>query len=329
MTSDDGIIHELRRASRAVVPAPDATAMVRAGLARKRRRRALTTVAGSVAGVALLGVGLGVALPGGTGPDRPLPQTPASPSVSTTTGSAEFTCPTGDEPQEAPPVPDLAAQERLVRQLATLDSVKVEYAAPTALGVVALVQDDSGDLDLRADPTVAARLQRAGVAHVYEWEPGASAVGLDADGQVRRVAGWVLDPAMRDVRRSVRGLAGSAGLAYWPEAGAIVVRWKAPVPEQVQELAGTRPDGVRVDVRPATYSSADVREAQRKLSTWLEETDRRSQWSSAAACADGSGLAVGMVPRVADEPGLAEEIADAVGMPVHVVPEDRSVERVG
>jgi hypothetical protein len=35
---------------------------------------------------------------------------------------------------------------------------------------------------------------------------------------------------------------------------------------------------------------------------------------------------VGMLPGAADEPGLAEEISEAVGMPVLVVPEERPVE---
>lgn len=328
MTGDpwmDELTDQLRRAASAVAPTADAAAVVRARFDRRRRHRALATVAGSATLVALVGVGVAVVQPDGTDPDgAPAPVAPATPPTS---GPTPFSCPQElDLLQTTPPIPDLADQRRIVHQLATLDSVWVRHAAPSALGVVALVQDDSGDVDHWADPEVVGRLARLGVAHTYEWDPGAAGSGVDAGDQVRQVLLWELDPVMKDVRRAVRGVPGSAGLAFWPEGGAIVVHWKTPVPSEVRELAGTRADGVRVEVRGATYSDADVRRAQRRLSVWLREAGRRHQWSSASACADGSGLVVGMLPQVAGKPGLAEEISDAVGMPVLVVPEDPPVD---
>jgi len=315
---------QVRLVATAVEPTTDAPATVHARLERLRRRRAVATVVGSAALVVLLGLGIPVLLPARSGPDGS--PTPAPPATSPTAGASSFTCPQGlDFLTDPPPIPDRVDQQRVVDQLAGIDSVRVRHAEPTALGVVALVQDDSGDLDFWADPEVADRLSRLGVARVYEWDPTASGSGVDAAAQVRQVLGWELDPVMRDVRRAVRGVPGSAGFAFWPEAGAIVVQWKAPLLPEVRALAGTRPGGVRVEVRSTVYSDADMRRAQRRLQDWLQDTGRRDQWSSAVGCADGSGLVIGMLPRVAAESGLAKEIANAVGMPVLVVPETRPI----
>jgi len=189
--------------------------------------------------------------------------------------------------------------------------------------VVALVEDDSGDLDYWADPSVAQRLSGLGVAHTYEWQPASSGSDGGAADQVRQVILWELYPVLRQVRQDVRGMSGMAGIGFWPEAGAVVVQWRAPIPPEVSALVGTRASGARVEVRPTVYSRADVRHAQDHLQEWLRDTDRRRDWSSAGACADGSGLIVGMRPKAAGEPGLANEIAAAVGMPVLVIPEDR------
>jgi hypothetical protein len=276
-------------------------------------------IAGSAVLLTLVSVGIHLAVAKG-----PLP--PRAPDELGTvmppaTARSPFECPRRLD-LRSPPIPDLAAQLRVVKRVAGLGRLRVRHAAPTALGVVALVHDRTGDADLRPTPAVAARLARLGVAHTYEWDPSLPGVGVGKAGQVRRVLLWELGPAMRLVRRATRHLQGSAGLGFWPEAGAIVVRWKAPVPPEVRDLAVATPRGARVVVRSTTYSNSDVRRAQRRLSSWLRDTGRQRQWSSAAACADGSGLVVGMAPRVADRPGLAEEISAAVGMPVRVVAED-------
>lgn len=304
---------------------------------RRRGHLSVATAAGAAVLVGSVAQGCGVAPQ-----DRDAPvgaqepavatsaaSTSAAPATSSTADPSSFSCPQElDVLHGTTPIPDLAGQQRIVHQLVALDSVWVRHAAPSALGVVALVQDDSGDIDYRADPVVVDRLTRIGVAHTYEWDPEAVDSGADAADQVRQVLLWELDPAMQDVRREVRGVSGSAGLVFWPEGGAIVVQWKAPVPAEIRGLAGTRPDGVRVEVRPTTYSAVDVRRAQRRLSVWLRQSGRWHQWSFATACADGSGLVVGMLPRVAGEPGLTEAISEAVGMPVLVVPEGRTVELV-
>ncbi len=36
---------------------------------------------------------------------------------------------------------------------------------------------------------------------------------------------------------------GSAGLAFWQEAGAVLLSWKAPLPDEIAALEGQRPDG--------------------------------------------------------------------------------------
>lgn len=321
--TDEGWMAELttqmRRATTAIAPTIDATAVVHARLRRLRRRRTVTTVAGSAALVALVGLAIPVLGLERSGPDGS--PAPGPPATSPTADASPFTCPQDfDVLQNPPPIPDRADQQRIVDLLAEVDSVWVRHAEPTALGVVALVQDDGGDLDSWADPEVAERLSRLGVAYTYEWDPAAGS-GVDAAAQVRQVLLWELYPVMHDVRRAVRGVPGSAGFAFWPEAGTILVQWKAPIPPEVHVVAGPRPGGARVEVQPTKYSDADVRRAQQRLQDWLHDTGRRDQWSSAAACADGSGLVIGMLPRVASETGLSQEIADAVGMPVLVVPE--------
>ena len=109
----------------------------------------------------------------------------------------------------------------------------------------------------------------------------------------------------------------------------MVVRWKTPIPPEVEALAGERPNGVRVEVWPADYSSADVRRAQDALQDWLERTDIRDRWSLSYGCSDGTGLVVGITPPLTDRDQLQEEISEAVGMPTMVVEEERPVPRGG
>lgn len=310
---DEDWMRGMRDWAGGIRPVGDVVGTVGDGVRRRRRQRA-GVVAGTCAAVLVAATAVGVAaLPGPAG-DRRTPPAPAA---------AEFSCPTESRIfTERPPIADLDEQERVVERIGRLSSVWVRHAEPTALGVVALVGDASGDEGLRADPQVADRLRRLGVAHVYEWDPTISSAGVDAAGQVERVVGWSLDPAYRDVRRATRGIPGSGGIAYWNEAGAILVSWKAPVPAQVAALVGTRPDGVRVVVDAVRYSERDVRRAQDRLQDWLVESGLRDDWTSSFACGDRSGLIVGMNPRVARRTALAERISEAVGMPTMVVSEE-------
>lgn len=312
---------ELVRMTAAVRPTEGATDRIREGLRRSRRRRALGAVAGGMAAVTVLAVGGSVVAGVGWGPVGTLPG-----SVTRTPSASLFECETKSKALgPGPVIADLSEQERAVERLLALSSVQVRHAAPSPLGVVAFVDDASGDMDAYADPAVVARLKNAGAAHVYEWDPSMAPEGTEAEEMEGLVAGWLLEPAVRDVRRATRGLVGAAGIALWKDAGAVLVQWKAPVPTEVQALAGVRPDGVTVVVEPVTYARRDIARAQQQLEGVLRERNLEDRWSSSSACADGSGLVVGMVPPVDDRAQLQEDFAEELGLPVMIVPEERPV----
>jgi hypothetical protein len=152
-----------------------------------------------------------------------------------------------------------------------------------------------------------------------------ASVGVDADGQIRQVLQWLLQPAISDVRRATRSLPGDAGLALWQDAGAVLLQWKAPVPQELLALAGVRPDGVEVIVEPVDYSQQDMQRAARQLQAVLRERGLRDRWSSSYGCGDGSGLVVGIVPPLTDRAELQADFTEALGLPVMVVPEERPV----
>ncbi len=320
-TPEDELRDALQRMSGAVRPTANAADTVHAGVRRSRRRRALGAIVGTAGLVIVVAAG-GHALAGsGTGPRQVQPD----PATSSPTADAElFECSRESRVfSEAKPIADLDQQQQVVRRLAALRSVQVRYAALSPLGVVALVVDGSGDRDWLADPSVVTQLEGLGAAHVFEWNPTAASVGVDADGQVRQVLSWLLEPAIGDVRRATRGLPGDAGLGLWQDAGAVLLQWKAPVPQEVLALAGVRPDGVEVIVEPVVYSGQDVRRAQRRLETVLRERGLWDRWSSSSGCADRSGLVVGMVPPLADRPDLQADLTEELGLPVMVVPGER------
>lgn len=327
----DGWESELRRLATSLRPRGSLAADVVAEVDRRRRRtrrRRASAVVVAAAAVATVSVGA-VALPG------PGPDGPAGPEAGTTarTGPTEPTGSADDGPRDfrcadhetygpghpAPPIEDLAEQQRTVEQIAretrSLSSFTVRYAVPTHLGVVALV--------LGAEEPARSYLAGRGVTLVHPYDPSGPSVGLDAEAQAQQVVGWRLEPVMREVLRATRGLPGRSAPAYWREAGAVVVRWKAPVPPGVAELAGVREDGVRVVVEPTTYSAADERRAQAALQDYLVRSGERARWSTSAGC--GAGLRVGMVPPLPDRRRLEDEMTAAVGMPVEVVPEERPV----
>jgi hypothetical protein len=326
-TPEDKLREALQRMSGAVRPTANAGDSIHAGVRRSRRRRALGTVIGTVIGTAGLVIVVaagGHALAGsGAAPRRVQPE----PATSSPSPHAQpFECSRESRVfGDAKPIADLDQQQEVVRRLYALSSVQVRYAAPSPLGVVALVVDHSGDLDSYADPAVVTQLQEVGAAHVFEWDPSIASAGVDADGQVNQVLSWLLDPAIRDVRRATRGLPGDAGLALWQDAGSVLLQWKAPIPQEVLDLAGVRPDGVEVIVEPVEYSQRDIRRAQRRLQTVLRERGLRDRWSTSYGCGDGSGLVVGMVPPLADRSELRADLTEALGLPVMVVPEERPV----
>lgn len=312
---------ELVRMSAAVRPAEGATELIRAGVRRSRRRRALGAVAGGVAAVTALAVGGSVVAGVGADPVGMLPG-----SVTTSPSASLFECETESKALgPGPGIADLSEQERVVERLLAISSVQVRHAAPSPLGVVAFVDDASGDMDAYADPAVVTGLKNAGAAHVYEWDPSLASAGTEADEMVGLVVGWLLEPAVRDVRRATRGLVGAAGIALWKDAGAVLVQWKAPMPAEVQALAGVRPDGVTVVVEPVTYARRDIARAQQQLEGVLRARNLRDRWSSSSACADGSGLVVGMVPPLDDRAQLQADFSEELGLPVMIVPEERAV----
>lgn len=320
-TPEDDLHDALRRMSGSLRPTVHAPSAIHARVRRARRRRAFGTAFGAAGLVVAIAVGSQSLAGSGPTPRPGKPPATAAPSAQ----DQLFECPTENRVfTETTTIVDLEAQQQVVRRLTTLSSVQVRHAAPSPLGVVALVVDDSGDPDSYADPAVVAQLREVGVAHVFEWDPTAATAGVDADGQVRQVLQWLLQPALNDVRSATRDLSGAAGIAFWQDAGALLLQWKAPAPQEVLALNGTRPDGVRVIVESVDYSRLDIQRAQKRLHGVLREHGLKDRWSSSYGCGDGSGLIVGMTPPITDRGDLQTLFGDALGLPVMVLPEDRT-----
>lgn len=325
--SDDELTSRLERLAGSVRSTDAAVPQVLAEVRRRQGRRRAFAVVGGVAAVGLVvGAVLGGSawLGGAPGP-RPVADPPPSPTgnpSSTGIGEELFRCQRGLQPYaDPPPIDDLADQQAIVDSLPDTRKISawgLVRAEPTPLGVVALVVNAQF-----AEPPLTA----LGVSHVREWDPSGPEVGLDEHAQVEQVIGWQLDPVLREVRRETGGIPGSAGLAYWHEAGAVVVQWKTPVPPEVEALAGERANGVRVEVWPADYSAGDVRRAQADLQAWLEQSGNRDRWTSSYGCSDGAGLVVGIAPPLEDRAELQRLITEAVGMPTMVVAEEHPVDR--
>lgn len=321
-TPEDDLHDALRRMSGSLRPTVHAPRAIHARVRRARRRRAFGTAFG-VAGL-VVAIAVGSQSLAGSGP-TPRPVQPRPATAAPSPQDQLFECPTESRVfTETTTIADLETQQQVLRRLTTLSSVQVRHAAPSPLGVVALVVDDSGDPDSYADPAVVAQLREVGVAHVFEWDPTAATAGMDADGQVRQVLQWLLQPALNDVRSATRDLSGAAGIALWQDAGAVLLQWKAPAPQEVLALNGTRPDGVTVIVESVDYSRLDIQRAQRQLQGVLREYGHRDRWSSSYGCGDGSGLIVGMAPPLPDRGDLQTILSDALDLPVMVVPEDRT-----
>lgn len=323
---------DLERLGGAVRPTGAVAGDVREVVRRRRRRRRTAGVAGVAAAVAAVVVTSTLVAGGSEPASGPEVAATASPSASPDlphstpppTPPARFTCPRGLQLlQDAPPIADLAEQQAVVadilRVTGPMSSVRVLVAQPTALGVVVLVQPGLAD--------ATQLLEDLGASYVHDWDPGGPSVGLDEDGQVRQVLQWQLEPVVHHLNRVTHDRPGNAGLALWQDAGAVVLQWQAPVPAEIEALAGVLPSGVEVQVWPVTYSDGDVRRAQDRLPDVLVERGLREEWTSSYGCADHSGLVVGMVPPLGDRATLEDDLTRALGMPVLVVPEQRPVER--
>lgn len=290
----------------AIQAGPEARTRVHRQLrSRRRRRRAIggTTGVAALAGIAALAIGV---LPGQLGPDKAPTDAASSPAAGL------FDCPRESRVLgEGPVIPDRDRQEEIVdaANRHTSTQFDVRRAEPSHLGVVALV---TGDL-------AAARrlLPEVGVRHVYRWDPS---LGI-ARAQIEQALQQVLEPAMNDVRASTRGITGYAGLAIWQDAGAVLLQWKRPIPAEIQQLEGTRPDGVRVIVDPVRFSDAETTRASVKLHKSGERLD--AEVTSMSACADGSGVVAGVDPESLGDrrAELQKKMAAIVKMPVYVVPD--------
>ncbi|GAA1908175.1 hypothetical protein GCM10009737_06440 [Nocardioides lentus] len=234
-----------------------------------------------------------------------------------------FACPVGLEPwgaDDAPPIEDLAAQEAAAEVLQGRTGGRtpfsVAYAAPSALGVVALVRGDVGlARRLLADQVDVPVL-------VGRWREPQPDAGFGPAAQAREVVGARLLAVVDDLDDTLAGTVadeerdGDVGRVVWAEAGAVVVQWQEPVPASVARLAGVRPDGVGVVVQGTRYSRDEIAAAGDAVDAWLAE-DGRPAGTGTAGCADGSGLVVGLAGEGSEpSPALAAELSEVAGMPV-------------
>lgn len=193
------------------------------------------------------------------------------------------------------------------------DGYVVRRTASSRLGLIALV---SGDL-----AKARAELAPRGVALVERWRDPQGDVNPVA--QVTEVVAARLAPVVRAVRRATRGLEGGYEVVPWIAGGAVVVQWRPPVPGAVSALAGERPDRVRVLVEEVPLSRRQVDDA----AAAIEDADDLGVTVTATyGCADGTGLVVGVSPDtdLADRPALQERLAAVAGVPVLVVPLEKS-----
>lgn len=295
-------------------PTEDPVDEVRRGIQRRRRHRAVSAVGGSAVLVAAVAVAA-VALPSSDDGSDPAPT--GTPSVA----EDLFTCPIGlEQYEDPPPIPDLAEQQAVVENVLRVTAMSawtVRVAEPTHLGVVALVM---GDLDVARQ-----RLEPMGVRLVRPYNSYGAEEGIDDHFQVVMAVQQALDSLLDEVQRATRDVPGRGGFAYWQEAGAIVVQWKAPVAPEVEALAGRRSDGAEVLVWPTAYSGADIHRAMGGVEDSLRASGDQDRLSSFSGCADLSGLQVGIVPPIADRAALQEQLTADLGMPVMVVAEERAV----
>lgn len=213
-----------------------------------RRTLALVGASAGVLGVLVAGTALGAGSAG-----RP-PSQP-SPPLEIQSQAALFACP-AQHPvftRHVPPVMHVQEERAKAERIAGLkgEGWSVAFAEPTRLGVMAFV---AGDLE-SARPV----LQRLGAKHVWEREADSDFEdGYDREGLVGQALQWVLQQPMEEVFGTLRGLPDDGEAAFWDEAGAIYVQWKAPLPPEVAALAGIRPDGIEVVVDETLYAPRDL-----------------------------------------------------------------------
>ena len=203
------------------------------------------------------------------------------------------------------PIADLRRQKKAAhRALRTRDpNYVVKRAEPSHFGSIALV-----------DGNVAkAKRELRGVDRVVSWTkhflddfpPGAR---MDVYKQE------LLMPLINQVRAATEPIEGGGDLAFWQEGDAVVLPWKAPVPAEVQALAGVRPNGAEVRVVPVPYSTEELLAAQDRLLDFVDDRDVR--WSSASHCESNAGLELTVPIKPGRFTVSQEELDQAAGVRV-------------
>lgn len=278
-----------------------------------RRTLALVGASAGVLGVLVAGTALGAGSAG-----RP-PSQP-SPPLEIQSQAALFACP-AQHPvftRHVPPVMHVQEERAKAERIAGLkgEGWSVAFAEPTRLGVMAFV---AGDLE-SARPV----LQRLGAKHVWEREADSDFEdGYDREGLVGQALQWVLQQPMEEVLGTLRGLPDDGEAAFWDEAGAIYVQWKAPLPPEVAALAGIRPDGIEVVVDETLYAPRDLHVGMNLIFDAAQRGEIEADLTSGSTCGDLSGVLIGVEPGSLGErgPRLQEELGRIAGVPVHVIPQ--------
>lgn len=250
--------------------------------------------------------------------DSPSETPPSTPALKV---SPNFDCGHGggrvDIFSSVPPPIDsasLAEQQSLAARIKTRDwsGFTIVTTEPTHLGLVVFV-DRNWDAANKA-------LLPEGVRMV--------ALPAEEVGSVHDQAMSFLDDplghAIEAFRHRTRGIDGYHSAAVWPDAGAIVIDWKAPIPDEVMALAGKGDDGVEVIVQPSRYSEKDLNAGTQRVQDAIEAETVDAKWTSMTGCDDGSGIVVGIQKQsIGDRKDeLEKQLTAVAGMPVHVNPEE-------
>jgi hypothetical protein len=206
-----------------------------------------------------------------------------------------------------PVIPRLATQYDVAAAALALAApgFVVVLAAPTHLGVVALVD---GDL-------AAARRALPRVSHVVPLTPRLRVLA-DPDQQLLATVATLLAPAVRDLERVTARLGGGRAIVPWVAGGSIVVGWSSPVPARIRALAGERADGVRVIVEEGGYSASRMQGAVHRAVRALRRIGVRGPIDG-FPCLDGSGIQLS-VEAGRSRSEIERVVGRVVAMPVDV-----------
>ncbi len=150
--------------------------------------------------------------------------------------------------------------------------------------------------------------------------PGPTTTGLAAVGPTADDYPAVAEE-LRD-RGDERGL---AGLRVDRAAGAITVIWSGEVPQDVRDLAASRPHGITVLIEEgAEFSARETRQARQRI---LDEPGMVDDLaiSRMSVSVDGSGLAVSTARQMLTDAQLGRLRGVAAGVAVHVTHADEGI----